>query len=461
MNPTLKKWSNPNGYAIMPSYRSLIRMETKDPAKEVAVAFKTDAAKDAGRDERFTDLERRIREALAKQNSDLALSVMTLGALALGSSDIHYDAHEQDISVRMRIDGRLATIFTLSHKEYKLVLERIKYKAELKINISHIPQDGKYRIIENAERIDIRVSTLPTPYGEAVVCRVLDSGKSIPPVEELGFMWTAKRQIDKVTQKKNGMILVTGPTGSGKTTTLYSLLSGLNISERKIITLEDPIEYELPGVVQSEVREKDGYTYENGLKAVLRQDPDVVMIGEIRGLETATIATQASLTGHLVLSTLHTKNALETVERLMNIGLAPYILASAVDMIIAQRLVRRVCEHCRTSEPANANQNAIIRTIMGNIGMQAVEKATREGFTLYRGTGCEHCGGTGYKGRMGVYEVLVFSDEVRDAIRAGSSPRAILDIARKQDLVLMQEDGVLKAMRGKTSFEEVFGVLEM
>lgn len=436
-------------------------MDQQQSSKEIVGAFKTPKDEGSSTDPRFADLGRRVGEALAKQNSDMALSLMTLGALALGSSDIHYDVHEHDVSVRMRIDGRLAMIFALSHKEYKLVLERIKYKAELKINITGVPQDGKYRIIEGTERIDIRVSTLPTPYGESVVCRVLDSGKSIPRVEELGFMWTAKRQIDKVVQKKNGMILVTGPTGSGKTTTLYSLLSGLNTADRKIITLEDPIEYELAGVVQSEVREKDGYTYENGLKAVLRQDPDVVMIGEIRGLETATIATQASLTGHLVLSTLHTKNALETVERLMNIGLAPYILASAVDMIIAQRLVRRICDHCRTSEPASPSQNAIIRTIMGNIGMHAVEKANRDGFTLYRGTGCEHCGGTGYKGRMGVYEVLVFSDEVRDAIRAGASPRAILDIARKQDLILMQEDGVLKAMRGKTSFEEVFGVLEM
>ncbi|HRI36413.1 MAG TPA: GspE/PulE family protein [bacterium] len=436
-------------------------MSVPEPQKEIATAFKSDSSIRTDGSENFLELATRVRDALTKQNSDLALSLMTLGALSLGSSDIHYDAHELDIAVRMRIDGRLATIFTLSHKEYKLVLERIKYKAELKINITHIPQDGKYRIIENGERIDIRVSSLPTTYGESVVCRVLDSGKSIPPVEALGFMWTAKRQIDRAIEKKNGMILVTGPTGSGKTTTLYSLLSGLNTPEKKIITLEDPIEYELPGIVQSEVREKDGYTYESGLKAVLRQDPDIVMIGEIRGIETATIATQASLTGHLVLSTLHTKNALETVERLMNIGLQPYILASSVDMIIAQRLVRRICDHCRTSEPANPSQNAIIRTIMGNIGMHAVEKANKEGFTLYRGAGCEHCNGTGYKGRMGIYEVLVFSDEVRDAIRSGASPRQILDIARKQDLVLMQEDGVLKAMRGKTSFEEVFGVLEM
>ena len=225
---------------------------------------------------------------------------------------------ESDIFVRLRIDGKLVTIFTLDDAQYKLILERLKYKSNLKLNITNIPQDGKYRIDEANDKIDVRVSTLPVKFGENVVCRILDSTNSIPDIKDLGFMWTSKRQIDKSTQKKNGMILVTGPTGSGKTTTLYSVLSTLNTDDKKIITLEDPIEYELPGVVQSEVNEKNGYTYANGLKALLRQDPDVIMIGEIRDLETADIAAQASLTGHLVLSTLHTKSAAETIERLIN-----------------------------------------------------------------------------------------------------------------------------------------------
>ena len=211
--------------------------------------------------------------------------------------------------MRIRIDGELVTIATLEKQEYKLLLERLKYKSNLKLNITEIPQDGKYRVSDDGANIDVRVSTLPVRYGENAVCRILDSTKSIPSVEELGFMWTSKRQIEKSLMKKNGTILVTGPTGSGKTTTLYSMLAGLNTSEKKIITLEDPIEYELPGVVQSEVDEKKNYTYATGLRALLRQDPDIIMIGEVRDLESATIAMQAAMTGHLVLSTLHTKSA--------------------------------------------------------------------------------------------------------------------------------------------------------
>lgn len=227
----------------------------------------------------------------------------------MGSSDIHYDQSETGTDIRLRIDGDLETVCNLKNNEYKLLLERLKYKSDLKLNITTIPQDGKYRINTNDEKIDVRVSTLPVQYGENMVCRILDSGRSIPSVDNLGFMWTAKRQIEKSLKKKNGTILVTGPTGSGKTTTLYSALSNLNTPDKKIITLEDPIEYELPGIVQSEVNEKNHYTYETGLKALMRQDPDVIMIGEIRDLSSATIAMQAAMTGHLVLSTLHTKSA--------------------------------------------------------------------------------------------------------------------------------------------------------
>ena len=244
----------------------------------------------------FIELENALHESLTRQDSEHALTLITRGSLALGSSDIHYDTSETTISIRLRIDGELVDVATLSRAEYKLLLERLKYKSDLKLNITDIPQDGKYRITENNERIDVRVSTLPVRYGENVVCRILDSTKSIPKVEDLGFMWTSKRQIEKSMNKKNGTILVTGPTGSGKTTTLYSMLTDLNTREKKIITLEDPIEYELPGVIQSEVDEKKKYTYETGLKAVMRQDPDIIMIGEVRDLESATIAMQAAMT---------------------------------------------------------------------------------------------------------------------------------------------------------------------
>lgn len=279
-------------------------------------------------------------------------------------------------------------------------------------------------------------------------------------MSELGFMWTSKRQIERSTEKKSGMILVTGPTGSGKTTTLYSVLSTLNTPEKKVITLEDPIEYELEGVVQSEVNEKNNYTYASGLKALLRQDPDVIMIGEIRDLETADTAAQASLTGHLVLSTLHTKSASETIERLTNMGLPSYILASSIDIIIAQRLVRKICKHCAESYEATPDENNIISWMMKDIGIEAVSKAKKNGFTLYHGKGCEHCGYTGFKGRVGIFEVLYFSNDIRSLIRNGASPAEILEKGREQDLILMREDGVLKAMRGKTTLEELFSVID-
>jgi len=400
-----------------------------------------------------------LHDALKRQDSESALSIITLGALGLGSSDIHYDNSEHDVAIRMRIDGDLVTMTSLEKSEYKLLIERLKYKSNLKLNITDIPQDGKYRIADEWQKIDVRVSTLPVHYGENAVCRILDSTKSIPKIEELGFMWTSKRQIDRSIKKKNGTILVTGPTGSGKTTTLYSMLTTLNTNERKIITLEDPIEYELPGVVQSEVDEKRWYNYGTGLKALLRQDPDIIMIGEIRDLESATIAIQAAMTGHLVLSTLHTKSAGETIERLMNMGLPNYILASGIDVIIAQRLVRKLCPHCIETYEADPSQIDIIKYMLKDIWIAGLA-SKKEAYTLYRSCGCEHCGMTGYKGRIWVYEVLHFSDEVRTLIRNGASPREIVETARKWDLMLMREDGILKAMQWKTSLDELFKVIE-
>lgn len=409
--------------------------------------------------ERFAELEKVLHETLGRQDSENALTLITKWALALGSSDIHYDTTESDIRVRIRIDGNLAQIVSLSKAEYKLLLERLKYKSNLKLNITEVPQDGKYRVTDNGDRIDVRVATLPAKYGENVVCRILDSTKSIPAIEDLGFMWTSKRQVEQSLKKKNGTILVTGPTGSGKTTTLYSMLTHLNTPERKIVTLEDPIEYELPGVVQSEVDEKKGYTYQTGLKALLRQDPDIIMVGEIRDLESATTAMQAAMTGHLVLSTLHTKSAGETIERLLNMGVPNYVLASGLDVIIAQRLVRRLCPHCMESYEADARQVDIIKYMLKDIGMENIAGKTDK-YTLHRSTGCSECGMTGYKGRIGIYEVLVFSEEIRTLIRNGASPKTIIDAARRKDLILMREDGIMKAMQGKTSLEELFKIID-
>lgn len=415
--------------------------------------------KQNGNEEKFHELAKHIHENLKRQDSDTTLTLLTKGALALGSSDIHYDHWEKKIDIRIRIDGDLETITALSPAEYKLLLERLKYKSDLKLNITDIPQDGKYRINSDDEKIDVRVSTLPVQYGENAVCRILDSSKSIPTVDELGFMWTSKRQIERSLRKKNGTILVTGPTGSGKTTTLYSMLTKLNTPDKKIITLEDPIEYELSGIVQSEVDEKKKYTYATGLRALMRQDPDIIMIGEIRDLESATTALQAAMTGHLVLSTLHTKSAWETIERLMNMGVPNYILASGLDVIIAQRLVRRLCPHCIEKYEADPSEVDIIKYMLKDIWIAGIA-AKKEKYELYHSRWCERCGMTGYKGRIGIYEVMNFTDNIRIAIRNGASPKEIVDIARQWDLMLMREDGILKAMQGKTSLEELFKILE-
>ncbi|MBC7503805.1 type II/IV secretion system protein [Candidatus Gracilibacteria bacterium] len=441
---------------VVPESVSTIRDE--DQFQDAIIAAKEKSKKSDGHI-RFETLATEIHSMLSRQDSDATLTLITKGALGFGSSDIHYDTAESDVQIRLRIDGELVTIATLTRPEYKLLLERLKYKSDLKLNLTDIPQDGKYRIKTDDERIDVRVATLPVRYGENVVCRILDSTKAIPSVNDLGFMWTSKRQIDRSLKKKNGTILVTGPTGSGKTTTLYSMLSSLNTETRKIITLEDPIEYELAGIVQSEVDDKKNYTYSTGLKALMRQDPDIIMIGEIRDLESATISMQAAMTGHLVLSTLHTKSAGETIERLMNMGVPNYIIASGLDVIIAQRLVRRLCPHCISSYEADPSQIDIIKYMLKDLGIEKLA-SKKDGFKLWKSAGCNECGMTGYKGRIGIYEVMNFSDDIRMLIRNGSSPREIITAARKGDLMLMREDGILKAMQGKTSLDELFKVIE-
>ncbi|MDQ7009600.1 MAG: GspE/PulE family protein [Candidatus Gracilibacteria bacterium] len=404
----------------------------------------------------FLKIENEVKDSLKNQKTDDALRDITLGALFLGSSDVHYECYENEIIVRLRIDGILVDIFELSKIEYKYVLERLKYASHLKLNITNIPQDGKYEIKLEHKKIDVRVSTLPTKYGENIVSRILDASKAIIDFEELGFFWTSKRMIEKAIKKRNGMILVTGPTGSGKTTTLYTTVSKLNTRDKKIITLEDPIEYELPGIIQSEVNEKNGFTYEMGLKALLRQDPDIIMVGEIRDYETLNIATSASLTGHLVLSTLHTKSAAETLDRIINMGLPPYILASALDIIIAQRLIRKICSDCKHEKVKTPEELALVKAMMKDIGMGEL---LINSIKLYEGVGCEKCNHSGYKGRMGIYEIITFSNKLRDLIRSGATVEKIINEARKGDLITMKEDGILKAIKGHTTITEILRVI--
>jgi len=407
---------------------------------------------------KFKKIEDQVKDSLKRRETDSALYDLTIWALILWASDIHYEVFEDEVEVRFRIDGILVNVFNLELKQYKLILERLKYSANLKLNIVNVPQDGKYelKIKEKKDtKLDVRVSTLPTKYGENVVCRLLDASKAIVDFEDLGFFWTSKRMIEKAISKKNGLILVTWPTGSGKTTTLYTILSKLNTPDKKIITLEDPIEYELPWVIQAEVNEKLGFTYQTWLKALLRQDPDIIMVWEIRDKATLDTATSASLTGHLVLSTLHTKSAADTLDRVINMWLKPYILASAIDTIIAQRLVRKICPHCKTEKEKTPWETALIKNMMEDIWMKWMPA---EKLKLYHWEWCDKCSWSGYKWRIWIFEIITLNEELKDLIREWATADEIIKSARGKDLILMQEDGILKAIKGYTTIEEVLRV---
>lgn len=385
--------------------------------------------------------------ALDRQDSDKALNILIQWAIHLRASDVHLEIHEHDSVPRFRIDGDLAALGALSLKEHATLVERLKYRSNLKLNIHTVPQDGKFRLWKagNDAFIDVRVSVMPTRYGESVVCRILDATHNVLTIDSLGIIWPQKLSLLRSLEKKQGMILVTGPTWSGKTTSLYTLIDILKKPEDKIITLEDPIEYQIPGVLQSEINERDGYTFASWVKSILRHDPDIIMIGEIRDLDTANTAIQAALTWHLVLSTLHTKSAIETVERLINMGVSRYDIAASLDSIIAQRLVRRVCRHCSVPDESCISQEWD-SVLLARYGAKSS--------MFQHGVWCEECGYTGYSGRIGVYEVLSISDILRESIRQGDSDSEILSLSKKEWFLTLADDARAKILLGMTTLEE-------
>lgn len=412
--------------------------------------------------DKFIKIENQVKTALSERKTDKALSDLTFGALYLWVSDIHYEVYEKNVIIRFRIDWVLVNIFELTNSEYKSILERLKYSANLKLNIRNIPQDWKYDLqvkLKNKDefkKIDVRVSTLPTKYWENVVSRLLDSSKAIVDFEDLGFYWTSKRMIERAISKNSWMILVTWPTGSWKTTTLYTILNKINVPEKKIITLEDPIEYELPWIIQSEVNEKSWFTFEGWLKSLLRQDPDVIMVWEIRWKETLNTATQASLTWHLVLSTLHTKSAAETLDRIINMWLKPYIIASSLDTIIAQRLVRKICSHCKVEREKTPQDIAMIKAMMSEVWMKWLPVTHMK---LYKGQWCDKCNNSWFNWRIWLFEIITLNEWLSNLIREWASSEEIVDKARDSDLILMKEDWILKAIKWYTTLEEVLRVV--
>lgn len=370
-------------------------------------------------------------------------------AIETRASDIHIEPFEQTLKVRLRIDGVLKAIDAPSVKSTAAVISRIKIMAKLNIAERRLPQDGRIKVQMLGKELDLRVSTIPTMYGESVVIRLLDKESTVFDFGSLGFAGKQLQQFSEILAQPHGIILITGPTGSGKSTTLYAALKQLNTSERKIITVEDPVEYQMEGVNQIQAKPQIGLTFASALRSIVRQDPDVIMIGEMRDLETARIAVQSALTGHLVLSTLHTNDAAGGVTRLLDMGLEEYLLTSTVNGILAQRLVRKLCPECKQAYTPSPD---LIQSAQLN------RFATNEQLTLYHPVGCSSCGGLGYRGRLAIIEFLVMSDPIRKLIMAHEDAGAIQKLAIEEGMTTMYESGLIKVAQGITTLEEVLRV---
>jgi type IV pilus assembly protein PilB len=407
----------------------------------------------------FQELQKRLEEATT---TDL-VSLILAAALKGGASDIHIEAEEEAIKIRLRVDGILHEAASINKDKWKLIISRIKLLAGMKINITFVPQDGRITIYLASEKIEIRVSTLPTAFGESVVMRLLRPKSISLDFEELGVRGLAWERLKAEIERPNGMIVTTGPTGSGKTTTLYAILKRLNTPEVKIITLEDPVEYKLQGINQSQIDHSKNYTFGKGLRSILRQDPDIVMVGEIRDTETAEIATQASLTGHLVVSTIHTNNAAGAIPRFLSMGVKPFFLAPALNCVIGQRLVRRLCADCKAPIDLDPALKTEVIDTLKKIPESANMKLDMDNLQFY-GPGektktCKTCNSLGYSGRMGIYEIFTMNKEIeRMILDSNVSEYDMLDVAQKHGMITMAQDGLLKALDGITSVDEVLRV---
>ena len=376
------------------------------------------------------------------------VNLLVRDAYDAGASDIHLEALRQGLSARFRLDGVLTPAPEPPAQMDQAVVSRVKLLAELDIAERRRPQDGRIRVRLEARELDLRVSTVPTMYGESVVLRLLDRGGRPVELEELGMDHEILASVQRLAARPHGMLLVTGPTGSGKTTTLYACLARRDAASEKIVTVEDPIEYQLGSITQVPVHRQAGVTFGTALRSILRQDPDVIMIGEMRDDETAEIAMQAAMTGHLVFSTLHTNDAIGAVPRLLDLGVPEYLVAATVEAVLAQRLVRRICDDCRQSYAASSEKVALLAgRPVGRIRLQ-------------RGAGCAKCRGTGFKGRLGLYELMVMSDALKDAIAKRASRSTLRALAQEQGLRPLRADGWAKVEAGLTTIEEVLRVVQ-
>jgi type IV pilus assembly protein PilB len=386
------------------------------------------------------------------------LETIVAGSLAVGASDIHLEPEEGYVLLRYRLDGVLQELLRIDNETYALVLSRIKLISGMKLNVKKDSQDGRFSIRLTDSDIEVRVSVLPGAYNESIVMRLLDPKSIQVSLDSMGINPKLLGILNEEINRPDGMILTTGPTGSGKTTTLYAFLQKVHNSEVKIITLEDPIEYHMPGIVQTQVNEK-GYTFSEGLRAAVRQDPDIIMVGEIRDGDTANIAINSALTGHLVFSTLHTNDAAGTFPRLIDLGVNPSIIPSALRVSMAQRLVRRLCKVCKKEVLLEGNDQNEIETTVNGIEDRSVVPAERS--KMWVPVGCEACNKTGYKGRVGIYEAILMNKSVELAVQRSASEREIWDAAKGQGILTMKQDGILKVLDGTTSLAELERVITL
>ncbi|HEY4505463.1 MAG TPA: GspE/PulE family protein [Candidatus Paceibacterota bacterium] len=408
------------------------------------------------------DVQRLIEEVLKMKKSyriSRIMEIILAGALATNASDIHLEPEEDYVRLRYRLDGMLTDILEFDLDTFKLLLSRIKLISNLKLNLSGA-QDGRFSIKIGEDEIEIRTSLLPGAYSESIVLRVLNPNSISVPLADLGIHPRLLNVIFHELDKPNGMLLITGPTGSGKTTTLYAFLKKIHTPEIKIITIENPIEYHLPGIVQTQTDEKKNYGFAEGLRSALRQDPDVIMVGEIRDRETAEIAINSALTGHLVFSTLHTNNAAGTFPRLIDLEVNPKIISSAMNLAMAQRLVRKLCPVCKKQVELGEDDKKIIDQILSTVNDQTYLEGVDKTH-YFQSVGCDKCNMTGFKGRIGIHEAIIMDENIENVVRDNPSEREIQKAAKNQKLLDLTQDGILKVLQGITALEELKRVIDI
>ncbi len=402
-------------------------------------------------------LRKKLEEIQAKRKTSQALEIIFAGALAIDASDVHIEPKEEKADLKFRIDGVLQEITTFNIRTFELITNRLKLLSGMKLNIKDAPQDGRFSIKTTAQEIEIRSSALPGPNGENIVMRVLNPKTIALTLEKLGLMPFEEELIKKELSRPNGLFLVTGPTGSGKTTTLYAFLKKVNEEPGlKIITIEDPIEYHLQTIEQTQVEPKRGYTFDTGLRSILRQDPDIILVGEMRDLDTVQTALHAALTGHLVFSTLHTNDAAGIIPRLIDMGAQSQIIAPAINIGLAQRLIRKVCPNCSKKEPAGAKLAQKLREIISQMPEVYLKRPEiKESTLVAKAVGCDLCNNTGYKGRIAVFEIFIVDNDVEKLIMTKPSDTEVKQVIRKKGMITLKENGALKVIQGITTLEEV------